>query len=251
MATAALARMPALQPGVHRIYYVDEGQVLRAIHAVRGADGKYRPTGVEERISFSGVQAALSKAAGRPDLHPTELGFNELGAGAFRRKIKNAAKVVGKSKILKKIAKGVKTVAAFVPGASAVTASIDAGQMAAKGVRTVKKVVNRVRERSQLSGLPLEVVGAAKARLPAAAVAQAQQVLRANVKPTSAVAKTTKQALLRESRLTEASKALALVPANKQAQVAKQIGNRVDGYKVITPRGNTVWVSKSALQQSA
>lgn len=245
MASTALARTPALPPGVHRIYYIDEGQVLRAIHAVRGPDGKYRPTGIEERISIARVQAAISKAEGRPDLHPTELGFSELGAGAFRRKLKNAAKKVAHSKVLKKIAKGVKTVAAFVPGASAVTASIDAGQMAAQGVKTARKLVRGAR--SSLSGLPLEVVGAAKMRLPAQAISQAAATLRKHTPPTSAIAKTTQQALLRERRLAEGSKALALVPKDKQAQVAKQIANRVDGYKVITPRGNTVWVSKSAL----
>jgi hypothetical protein len=246
MASTALARSQApQQPGASRIYYIDEGQVLRAIHCVRGANGKYRPTGIEERISFPIVQAAIARAEGRPDLHPSELGFSELGAGAFRRKVKSAAKKVAKSKVLGKIAKAGKMVASFVPGASSVVATIDAGQMAARGVRAVKRVVKG--PRSQLSGLPLEVVGAAKARLPAAAVAQAQQTLRASMKPTSAVAKTTKQALLRESRMAEASKALALVPPDKQKQVAQTIANRVDGYKVLTPRGNTVWVPKSAI----
>lgn len=244
MASTALARTLG-QPGVHRIYYIDEGQVLRAIHTVRGADGKYRPTGIEERISFPIVQAAIARAEGRPDLHPTELGFSELGAGAFRRKIKAAARKVAHSKVLSKIAKGVKTVAAFVPGASAVTASIDAGQMAAQGVRTARKLVRGAR--SSLSGLPIEEIGAAKMRLPAQAIAQAAATLRKVAPPTSKIAKTTKQALLRESRLTEASRALALVPPGQQAAVAKKIAARVDGYKVITPRGNTVWVSKSAL----
>lgn len=242
MATA-LARpsTPPAKPGASRIYYIDEGQVLRAIHTIRGADGKYRPTGVEERISFPIVQAAIAKAEGRPDLHPTELGFNELGRGKLRRKIKKAAKKIAKSKVLQKVAKAGKLVASFVPGASSVVATMDAAQMAAQGVRAVKKA------RSALSGLPLEVVGAAKQRLPPAAVAQAQQRLRATMKPTSAVAKTTKQALLRESRIAEGSKALALVPKSKQAQAAKTIANRVDGYKVLTPRGNTVWVPRSAI----
>jgi hypothetical protein len=239
----ALARTPA-QPGISRIYYIDEGQVLRAVHCVRGPDGKYRPTGIEERISFPIVQAAIARAEGRPDLHPTELGFNELGAGAFRKRIKKFGKKIAKSKILKKIAKAGKMVASFVPGASSAVATIDAAQMAAKGVRAVKKIRQA---RSQLSGLPLNVVASAKARLPAQAVAQAASKLRASVPPTSKVAKTTKQALLRESRLTEASKALALVPPAKQAQAAKMIAGRVDGYKVLTPRGNTVWVSRAAL----
>lgn len=244
MASTALATRAPTQPGASRIYYIDEGSHLRAIHAVRGPDGKYRPTGVEERISFPVVQAVIAKAEGRPDLHPTELGFAELGAGAFRRKIKKAAKKIAKSKVLKKIAKGVKTVASFVPGASSVVATIDAGQMAAKGVRAVRNVT---RGRSALSGIPLEEIGAMKARAPVQAVAQASQLLRATTKATSAVAKTPKQAMLREARLTEGARALALVPDAQKAKAAKTIAARVDGYKVITPRGNTVWVPRSAL----
>jgi hypothetical protein len=252
MASTALAtRAPSSPPpttGVHRVYYIDEGHHLRAIHTMRGPDGRYRPTGIEERVSFPIVQAALSRHLGRPELHPTELGYTELGAGAFRRKIKKAAKKIAQSKVLKKIAKGVKVVASFVPGASSVTASIDAAQMAAKGVRAVKKVVGK---RSKVSGLPLEEIGAIKARLPAAAVARASSTLRASVKPTSAVATTAKGAMLREARLNEASRALALVPDAKKAAAAKIIASRVDGYKVGMPSGNVVWVSKAALAQAS
>lgn len=253
MATLALTR-PA-QPGASRIYYVDEGQVLRAIHAVRGPDGKYRPTGIEERVSLPIVQAAIARHAGRPDLHPTELGFSELGAGAFRRKIKNAAKKVAHSKVLKKALKAgmaiTTAVTAVVPGTQGIAAGLTAVQFAQKAAAKAKQVKRAAQAaraiRSSLSGLPLEVVGAAKARLPPQLVAQTQAKLRASLKPTSAVATTTKQALLRESRIAEAGKALALVPAAKQSQAARVIAGRVDGYKVLTPRGNTVWVSKSAI----
>lgn len=253
-------------PGASRIYYIDEGQHLRCILCTRGPDGKYRPTGVEERISFPIVQAVIAKQMGRPDLHPTELGFSELGAGKFARKIKRAAKKVGQSKILQKVAKGIKTVAAFVPGASAVTASIDAGTMAAKGIKGARKLVrgarsalsgygdvmdDRVVEVGALTGIPVSEMGAIKARLPAGAIAAASAQLRSAVKPTSAVATTTKQALLREGRLSEASKSLALVPANKRAAAAKVIANRVDGYKVLTPKGNTVWVPASVARGGA
>ena len=254
MASLALAR-PSAQPGASRIYYIDEGQVLRAIHCVRGPDGKYRPSGIEERVSLPVVQAAIARHEGRPDLHPSELGFSELGAGRVRRKIKAAAKKVAQSKVLKKIGKAgmalATAVTAVVPGTQGIAAGLTAVQVAQKAAqkaKAVKRAAQAARSaRSSLSGLPLEVVGAAKARLPATAVAQAQQALRAKLKPTSAVATSTKQALLRESRLTEASKALALVPPSKQAQAAKIIGARVDGYKVLTPSGNTVWVSKSAI----
>jgi hypothetical protein len=256
MASTALARTAApQQPGASRIYYIDEGQVLRAIHAVRGADGKYRPTGIEERISFPLVQAAIARAAGRPDLHPTELGFSELGAGKLRRKIKHAAKKVAHSKILKKVAKAGMAIAtgvtAVVPGTQGIAAGLTAVQFAQKAAQKAKAMKRAAKTaRSSLSGIPLEVVGAAKARLPAAAVAATQQKLRASLRPTSAVATSTQQALLRESRINEAGKALALVPANKQAQAAKVIASRVDGYKVLTPRGNTVWVSKAAIAQA-
>jgi hypothetical protein len=233
MATLALARTPTPRPGAARIYYIDEGQTLRAIHAVCGADGKYRPTGIEERISFPIVQAAIARAEGRPDMHPSEMGATELGAGGFRKKLKHAAKAVAHNKVLKKIAKAGKLVASFVPGASAVTASVDAAQLATKGVRAAKHV------RHALRGTEL------------GAVASAQQQLRASIAPTSSVAKSTQHALLRESRLTEASKVLARVPLDQRAAAAKTIAARVDGYKVITPRGNTVWVSKAALAASA
>lgn len=257
--SSALALRAAPPAGASRIYYIDEGQVLRAIHAVRGADGKYRPTGVEERISLPVVQAAIARAAGRPDLHPTELGFNELGRGRFRRRIKKAAKKIAKSKVLRKIGKAgmalATAVTAVVPGTQGIAAGLTAVQFAQKAAQKAKQVRRGIKAarqvRSALSGLPLEVVGAAKARMPAAAIAQAAQRLRAVARPTSAVARTTKQALLREARITEGSKALALVPPAKQTQVAKVIASRVDGYKVITPRGNTVWVSKAALARAS
>jgi hypothetical protein len=224
--------------GAERIYYIDEGKHLRAIHAVRGPDGKYRPTGVEERVSFPIVQAAISKQLGRPDLHPTELGFDELGAGKVRKAIKKAAKKVAKSKVMKKIVKVAKVVAPIaamaVPGGQALAAA----QLAIKVGKGVKKGKAAAK-------------AAKKVAAPAAAVAKASARLRATVKPTSEAAETPEAALLREQRLDEASKALATVPPDEQPEAIAKIESRLDSFKVVTPNGNTVWVDRATIEAGA
>lgn len=245
MDTLALAQRP--QVGAERIYYIDEGHHLRAVHCVMQPNGKFRPSGVEERVSFPLVQAAIAKAEGRPDMHPTELGYNELGAGAVRKKVKTVAKKVAKSKVLKKVAKigmGIATaVTAVVPGTQGLAAALvvaQVGMKAAGKAKAAKKAVKGVAKAVK----PKK--GAKKAAHPAA-VAAASVKLRASVKPTSSVASTPAAAMLREQRIDEAAKALATVPPEEHAAAIDTIANRLDGYKVLTPKGNTVWVSADAI----
>lgn len=222
-----------------RIYYIDEGHHLRAIHTVRGPDGKYRPTGVEERVSFPLVQAAISRAEGRPEIHPTELGYSELGAGKLKKKIKAAAKKVAKSKVIKKIGKVAKVVAPIaamaIPGGQAVAAA----SLAVKVGKTAKKAKQAASAKKK-----------AKSKPAPAAVARAQATIRAKVAPTHEAAETPEAALLREQRIDEASKALATVPPEEQAQALATIESRIDAYKVVTPNGNTVFVDKASVAEA-
>jgi hypothetical protein len=231
-----------------RIFYLDEGQHLRGVLCVRTATG-FRRTGVEERVSLAIAQAAIAEYEGRPELHPSELGFTELGAGAFRRKVVTVAKKAARSKLLKAAVQIGKIGVSFVPGGGAAMAASQGLRTAVKAGKTAVQAGRAIRQArtATLSGAPPAAVAAARARVPAAAASKAAQILRAKVAPTSKVAKTTPAAMLRETRLAAASKALALVPAAKQADAAKTIAARVDGYKVLTPSGNTIWVAKSAI----
>jgi hypothetical protein len=231
-----------------RIFYRDEGRILRAALCERTATG-FRRTGIEERVSLAVAQAAIAEYEGRPELHPTELGATELGAGAFRKKVVAVAKKAARSKLLKAAVQIGKIGVSFVPGAGqamAATQGIRAAVKIGKGAAQAGRAIKQARA-ATLSGAPPAAVAAARARVPAAAASKAAQLLRATLKPTSAVAKTAQAAALRETRLAAASKALALVPAAKQAEAAKAIAGRVDGYKVLTPSGNTIWVAKSAI----
>jgi hypothetical protein len=231
-----------------RIFYRDEGQALRAVLCERTATG-FRRTGIEERISLAVAQAAIAEYEGRPELHPSELGATELGAGAFRKKVVKVAQKAARSKLLQAAVKIGKVGVSFVPGGGAALAASQGVRMAVKAGKGAAQAGRAIRQArtATLSGAPPAAVAAARARVPASAASKAAQLLRANVKPTSQVAKTAEAAKLRETRLAAASKALALVPAAKQADAAKTIAGRVDGYKVLTPSGNTIYVPKSAI----
>ena len=149
--------LPATGTGEFVIRYFPESHHVRATLLRRASTGALVELGTE-RVSYALTQDAL--AGEDPSVpYSDELGFvgdvEELGALGSR--IKKAAKKIAKSK-LGKIARSVGKVAlSFVPGGSAVTGTIDAAKMAAKGVKTAKKVVKKIKGKPRPRPAPVYV----------------------------------------------------------------------------------------------
>ena len=225
-----------------RIYYFDQGRHLRAVLTERRGN-RYVPIAAPVLVSYPIAQAAIAELEDRPDLHPSEVGLTELGAGKLRKKVKGFAKKVAHSQIVKKIAKagmGIATaVTAVVPGAQGAAVGLTAAQVTMKAAAKAKKAraaAKKVKNAIKPNG---------------SAVATASQKIRAAVAKSVAVPATSAGAALLQSRIVQASKVVATLPPEKQADAISTVENRLNSYKVITPEGNTIWVSRDALEQEA